>query len=97
MLIYLLITNRRKADAARFCFQLATYTQGSHTQSWSLDSVGNWTSFTNEGGTQTRSFNNPNQLTAMSGATTPTYDANGNTTQDDNGVQYTYDAWNRIV
>jgi RHS repeat-associated protein len=77
--------------------QLATFTQGSHTESWSLDAVGNWLSFTDNGSTQTRTFNNQNQLTSISGATTPTYDANGNTTQDDNGVQYTYDAWNRIV
>jgi RHS repeat-associated protein len=77
--------------------QLATFTQGSHTQSWSLDAVGNWTSFTNDGSTQSRSFNNQNQLTAISGATTPTYDNNGNTTKDDQGTTYTLDAWNRIV
>jgi hypothetical protein len=57
--------------------------------------VGNWTSFTNDGSTQTRSFNNQNQLTAISGATTPTYDPNGNTTLDETGKTYTYDAWNR--
>jgi YD repeat-containing protein len=77
--------------------QLATFTQGSHTQSWNLDAVGNWSSFTNDGSTQSRSFNNQNQLTAISGATTPTYDNNGNTTKDDQGTTYTLDAWNRIV
>jgi RHS repeat-associated protein len=77
--------------------QLATFTQGSHTESWSLDAVGNWLSFTDNGSTQTRSFNNQNQLTSLSGATTPTYDANGNTLTDDNGTRYSYDAWNRIV
>jgi RHS repeat-associated protein len=77
--------------------QLATFTQGSHTESWSLDAVGNWLSFTDNGSTQTRTFNNQNQLTSLSGATTPTYDANGNTLTDDNGTRYSYDAWNRIV
>jgi RHS repeat-associated protein len=77
--------------------QLGTFTQGSHTESWSLDAVGNWLSFTDNGSTQTRSFNNQNQLTSISGATTPTYDANGNTLTDDNRTRYSYDAWNRIV
>ena len=77
--------------------QLASFTQGSHTESWSLDAVGNWLSFTNNGSNQTRSFNNQNQLTSISGATTPTYDNNGNTTKDDQGIAYTYDAWNRLV
>src|SRR5262249_49732758 len=40
---------------------------------------------------------NQNQITTLSGATTPTYDNNGNTTTDNNGVAYTYDAWNRLV
>jgi RHS repeat-associated protein len=77
--------------------QLATFTQGTHTQSWSLDAVGNWLSFTTDGSTQTRSFNNQNQLTSISGATTPTYDKNGNTTKDDQGLTYTFDAWNRLI
>jgi RHS repeat-associated protein len=77
--------------------QLASFTQGSHTQSWGLDAVGNWLSFTNDGSAQTRSFNNQNQITAIAGATTPTYDANGNTTKDDQGTTYTLDAWNRII
>lgn len=77
--------------------QLTSFTQGSHTQSWGLDAVGNWSSFVNDGSTQTRSFNNQNQLTATSGATTPTYDNNGDTTADETGKTYTYDAWNRMV
>jgi RHS repeat-associated protein len=77
--------------------QSTSYSRGSHTQSWGLDAVGNWTSFTNDGTNQTRSFNNQNQLTAISGATTPTYDNNGNTTKDETGKTYTMDAWNRTV
>jgi RHS repeat-associated protein len=77
--------------------QLTSFTRGSHSQNWSLDPLGNWSSFTNDGTTQTRSFNNQNQITALSGATTPTYDNNGNTLIDDTGKTYTYDAWNRLV
>ena len=46
---------------------------------------------------QTRTHNGQNQTTSISGATTPTYDYNGNTTKDDTGKQYVYDAWNRIM
>jgi RHS repeat-associated protein len=38
-----------------------------------------------------------NQLTSISGATTPAYDNNGNTTTDEKSNTYTYDAWNRLV
>src|SRR5262249_54567175 len=77
--------------------RLSSFTQGSTTESWTLDAVGNWSSFTNGGTTQTRSFNNQNQITAISGATTPGYDNNGNTTTDQNGHTGTFDAWNRLV
>src|SRR5262249_30647698 len=56
-----------------------------------------WSSFVNDGSTQTRSFNNQNQLTGISGATTPTYDNNGNTKTDETAKALTYDAWNRLV
>jgi YD repeat-containing protein len=77
--------------------RLTSVTRPGHNQSWTLDAAGNWLSHTNSGSTQTRSFNNQNQLTAISGATTPSYDANGNTTKDDNATTYTFDAWNRLV
>jgi RHS repeat-associated protein len=77
--------------------QLISFTRGTETQSWSLDAAGNWSSFTTNGTTQTRTSNLQNQITTISGATTPTYDYNGNTLTDDNGTQYTYDAWNRMV
>jgi RHS repeat-associated protein len=70
----------------------------SHTQSWTLDALGNWTGFTNDGATQGRGHNLQNQITSIdSGLTTPAYDNNGNTTTDDNGNTYVYDAWNRLV
>jgi hypothetical protein len=76
---------------------LISFTRGSETQSWSLDAVGNWSSFTTNGSTQTRTSNLQNQISSISGASTPTYDYDGNTLTDDNGTVYTFDAWNRIV
>lgn len=53
---------------------------------------------TTNGTTQNRSHNARNQITAISGTTaTPTYDPNGNLTQDETGKKYVYDAWDRIV
>jgi RHS repeat-associated protein len=78
--------------------RLTSFSRGSTTtESWSLDALGNWLSVTTNGSTQTRSANAQNQVTAISGATTPAYDNNGNTLQDDQNHSYVYDAWNRIV
>jgi YD repeat-containing protein len=41
--------------------------------------------------------NAQNEITSISGATTPTYDANGNLTGDETGRQFVYGAWNRLV
>src|SRR5262249_43911989 len=76
--------------------RLTSFTRGSHSQTWSLDTLGNWSSFTNDSSTQTRTANAQNQITAISGASLPTYDNNGNTKSDDAGNLYTYDAWNRL-
>ena len=38
-----------------------------------------------------------NEITSVSGATTPTFDATGNLTTDETGRQFVYDAWNRLV
>jgi RHS repeat-associated protein len=61
--------------------------------------VGNWKTLTTDGGTpQIRMHNVQNQLTSIdSGLVTPTYDANGNTTKDEQSVRYHYDAWNRLT
>jgi len=77
--------------------QLLTFMQGTHTQSFNYDAVGNATSVTTDGTTQTRSANAQNQYTSISGVTTPTYDSNGNMTTDETGRQFVYDAWNRLV
>ncbi|WP_161968070.1 RHS repeat domain-containing protein [Fimbriiglobus ruber] len=90
--------------------QLATFARGtlngtktgisgtaSATQSWTPDALGNFTSVTTNGTAQSRTANAQNEITAIGGATTPTYDANGNMTTDETGLQYVYDAWNRLV
>ena len=69
----------------------------SASQSWSPDAVGNFSSVTTNGTTQTRSANAQNEITSISGATTPAYDHNGNMTGDETGRQFIYDAWNRLV
>jgi len=69
----------------------------SASQSFVTDGVGNFTSVTTNGTTQTRTANAQNEITGVSGATTPTYDHNGNMTGDQNGNTFVYDAWNRLV
>jgi RHS repeat-associated protein len=77
---------------------LDTVTTASRTQSWSLDALGNWSSFSTNGTAQTRSFNSQNQISSISGTTTtPTFDNNGNMTQDEQGHKYVFNAWNQIV
>jgi RHS repeat-associated protein len=67
-----------------------------HTQSWSLDAAGNFSSQTTDGTQVNRTHNKQNQVTGV-GSNTLTLDANGNLTKDDAGQQYVYDAWNRLV
>jgi RHS repeat-associated protein len=69
----------------------------SHSQSWSPDALGNFSSVTTDGTTQTRSHNQQNEITSISGAGSVTSDANGNLTADGSGNSYVYDAWNRLV
>lgn len=65
------------------------------SQVWTLDHLGNWSSVVNDGTTQTRGHNSQNQITSITGLTTPTFDNNGNMTKDQLGIQFTFDAWNR--
>ncbi len=67
------------------------------SQSWSPDALGNFDSVTTDGTTQTRTANQQNEITSISGAGTVSYDANGNLTADGSGNGYVYDAWNRLV
>ena len=75
----------------------STARNGSAYQSWNLDSQGNWNGYTSGGTAQTETTNSQNQITSISGSSTPTYDANGNMTQDQNGNTLVYDGWNRLV
>jgi RHS repeat-associated protein len=74
-----------------------TISSPARSQGWSLDALGNWDSVTTDASTQTRSANKQNEITSISGQTTPGYDANGNTTTDQTGKSLIYDAWNRLV
>ena len=69
----------------------------SNSQSWDYDAVGNWDSITTNSTTQTRTANKQNEITAVSGATTPVYDSNGNLTTDENNYRFVYDPWNKVV
>lgn len=69
----------------------------SRSQSWDFDALGNFTNQTTDGVTQSRDHNEQNQITSISGLVTPTYDANGNMTGDEQGRTLIYDAWNRLV
>ena len=79
--------------------QLASFNRGSgaYTQSFNYDPLGNRNSVVTDGATQTYTANKQNEITGISGATTPTYDANGNMTGDETGKTFVYDAWNRMV
>ncbi len=67
-----------------------------HTQSWTLDALGNWKQFTSDTSTQTRQNNQQNELTQINSMNLG-FDNNGNTTVDDQGHTFVYDAWNRMV
>jgi hypothetical protein len=62
-----------------------TVASNSRSQSWSFDAVGNWSSVTTNGTGQTRTANQQNQITSITGLTTPVYDADGPMTTDQAG------------
>jgi RHS repeat-associated protein len=69
----------------------------SRSQDWDFDGLGNWDSVTTNGGSpETRGHNKQNEITSISGASTPTYDNNGNMLTNETGKQFVYDAWNRL-
>jgi RHS repeat-associated protein len=73
-----------------------TISSPTHSQSWSLDAAGNFSSQTTDGTQVNRTHNKQNQLTQV-GTSNLSFDKNGNTTTDDSGQQYVFDAWNRLV
>lgn len=71
------------------------------SQSWNLSPVNDWTSFTNNNQTQTRTHGPTHELQTITqpGANTPTaiqHDSKGNLTQDDRGSLLAYDADNML-
>jgi RHS repeat-associated protein/uncharacterized delta-60 repeat protein len=66
------------------------------SQSWNLDTLGNWSSATTDGVSETRTHNSQNQLTGV-GSATLGYDANGSLTEMKDGTDVIYDAWNRVI
>ena len=77
-----------------------------HTQSWDvLDALGNWSSFTDDSTTQTRTHDAANQITSASNWATPQYDAAGSMTtvpaptesSSMHALWCKYDAWNHLV
>src|SRR5579884_3362011 len=69
----------------------------SRSQIWTPDALGNFTNVATNGTAQTRTANQQNEYTSISGSGTLSYDANGNLTADGAGNTYVYDAWNRLV
>ncbi|OQB80125.1 MAG: tRNA nuclease WapA precursor [Planctomycetes bacterium ADurb.Bin126] len=72
-------------------------------QAWTLDQLGNWTGFDDNGTSQTRTHNAVNEITGISNWADPAYDAAGNMIRgpkpgSTSDLQhYTYDAWNRMA
>jgi RHS repeat-associated protein len=73
-------------------------------QSWTLDGLGNFRAFNDDGASQTRTANAANEITAITGGwITPGYDRAGNLISgpkprsEATRVHYVYDAWNRLV
>jgi YD repeat-containing protein len=76
----------------------------SHDQSWGLDGLGNFGSFTDDALSQTRTANAANEITGISGSwADPTYDAAGNMISapkpgaESTRIHLRFDAWNHLV
>ncbi|REK23911.1 MAG: hypothetical protein DWQ42_14160 [Planctomycetota bacterium] len=73
------------------------------TQDWTLDGLGNWETFDDDGTSVTRTVNEANEIATSSAGINPVYDAAGNMiegpTPGNETVRqhYEYDAWNRLT
>ena len=76
--------------------RLTNWQRGSDTQSWILSKVGDWTSTTINGISQTRSHSAVHEVTAL-GATPINYDLKGNLTLNEDGFAYNWDSENRLT
>jgi len=75
---------------------LDTVASPSHTQTFTPDAVGNFSTVTTDGTVVTRTHNQQNEVTGV-GANTLVFDKNGNMTTDEQGRTLVFDAWNRLV
>jgi len=69
-------------------------------QSFTLDGLGNFAEFDNDGTTQDHTANAANELTAVNGWTSPVHDAAGNMTTiptPSGSLGAKYDGWNRLI
>ncbi len=78
----------------------------SFDQSWTLDGLGNWSGFSDDGSSQVRTANAANEIGSITGGwATPAYDPAGNMTvipaplagDADHALSGKYDAWNHLV
>jgi hypothetical protein len=78
--------------------RLATWTRGDSnlTQSWNLSLVGNWSQFTENGATESRTHDAAHQLVAID-TSTLAHDARGNLTRNVLGCQYTWAFGNKLA
>lgn len=85
--------------------RLTTVTRGgSAYQDWTLDALGNWEEFDDNGTVEDRGFNAANEMTSTdAGTVNPEFDRAGNMiagpdpSDSDVRQHYKYDAWNRLV
>ncbi len=75
-----------------------------YDQSWTLDGLGNWSEYDDDGTAQARETNDFNEITDITGGwVTPEYDRAGNMIygpqagDETTSLHYVYDAWNRQV
>ena len=73
-------------------------------QTWTLDGLGNFSAFDDDGSSQSRTANAVNEITGITGGwITPAYDDAGSMISgpkpgdETTRVHYVYDAWNRLV
>ncbi len=78
----------------------------SFDQSWTLDGLGNWSGFSDDGSSQAHTANAANEIGSITGGwATPAYDPAGNMTviaapltgDADHALGGKYDAWNHLV
>jgi RHS repeat-associated protein len=75
---------------------LDTVTAPSSSETWALDTLGNWSIGPMDGSSTSPNINSKNQYHTISG-TNLFYDGNGNMTTDEHLSTYIYDAWNRLI